>query len=84
MGTAEVAPIVCGKSSYNDNEGGECLEVAATPGAIHVRDAKDPRPRPTRLPALGGSRVRAVCGRTRPAPSGPPAQVCVLVRCGPR
>ncbi|MFE1749605.1 DUF397 domain-containing protein [Streptomyces anandii] len=29
------------KSSYSDgNEGDSCVEVAATPGAIHVRDSK--------------------------------------------
>ncbi|MGW3955127.1 DUF397 domain-containing protein [Streptomyces sp. NPDC004752] len=30
------------KSSYSGGEGGECLEVAATPGAVHVRDSKAP------------------------------------------
>lgn len=29
------------KSSYSDNEGGNCVEVAAAPGAVHVRDSKD-------------------------------------------
>jgi hypothetical protein len=29
------------KSSYSSNDGPECVEVAATPGAIHVRDSKD-------------------------------------------
>ncbi|MFF8950000.1 DUF397 domain-containing protein [Streptomyces sp. NPDC014940] len=28
------------KSSYSSSEGGQCLEVAATPQAIHVRDSK--------------------------------------------
>ncbi|MFB9461172.1 DUF397 domain-containing protein [Streptomyces cinereospinus] len=29
------------KSSYSDgNEGDSCVEVATTPGAIHVRDSK--------------------------------------------
>jgi hypothetical protein len=29
------------KSSYSDgNEGDSCVEVAATPGTIHVRDSK--------------------------------------------
>ncbi|MEV5736524.1 DUF397 domain-containing protein [Streptomyces sp. NPDC014684] len=28
------------KSSYSGSEGGACLEVAATPQAIHVRDSK--------------------------------------------
>lgn len=30
------------KSSYSDGEGGQCLEVAVTPGTIHVRDSKHP------------------------------------------
>lgn len=29
------------KSSYSDNEDGACVEVAATPGTIHIRDSKD-------------------------------------------
>nr|BFD81398.1 DUF397 domain-containing protein [Streptomyces sp. Xyl84] len=29
------------KSSYSSEEGGECIEVAATPARIHVRDSKD-------------------------------------------
>ncbi|UIX30539.1 DUF397 domain-containing protein [Streptomyces sp. GQFP] len=30
------------KSSYSSNEGGNCLEVAANPSAIHIRDSKNP------------------------------------------
>ncbi|MFD5308218.1 DUF397 domain-containing protein [Streptomyces ardesiacus] len=30
------------KSSYSGGEGGECLEVAVTPGTIHIRDSKVP------------------------------------------
>ncbi|MFD9219585.1 DUF397 domain-containing protein [Streptomyces sp. NPDC060064] len=29
------------KSSYSSGEGGECVEVAACPGTVHVRDSKD-------------------------------------------
>ncbi|NSC23346.1 DUF397 domain-containing protein [Streptomyces albus subsp. chlorinus] len=29
------------KSSYSSNEGPECVEVAATPGTVHVRDSKN-------------------------------------------
>ncbi|MGI5403770.1 DUF397 domain-containing protein [Streptomyces sp. CA-135486] len=29
------------RSSYSSGEGGECVEIAAFPGAIHVRDSKD-------------------------------------------
>jgi hypothetical protein len=28
------------KSSYSGAEGGECVEVAAAPGTIHIRDSK--------------------------------------------
>ncbi|MDG9716042.1 DUF397 domain-containing protein [Streptomyces sp. DH24] len=29
------------KSSYSSGAGGECVEVAATPDRVHVRDSKD-------------------------------------------
>ena len=29
------------KSSYSSGEGGECVEVATTPGTVRVRDSKD-------------------------------------------
>ncbi|MFJ2935034.1 DUF397 domain-containing protein [Streptomyces sp. NPDC087219] len=28
------------KSSYSDSGGGECVEVAAAPHAVHLRDSK--------------------------------------------
>ncbi|PPS68950.1 MULTISPECIES: DUF397 domain-containing protein [Streptomyces] len=42
MSTAESVRLSWFKSSYSGNEGGECLEVAAAPGAVHVRDSKHP------------------------------------------
>ncbi|NUK55212.1 DUF397 domain-containing protein [Streptomyces lunaelactis] len=30
------------KSSYSGDEGGECVEVATHPTAVHVRDSKNP------------------------------------------
>lgn len=42
MSTARSAPLTSFKSSYSGNEGGECLEVAVTPGASHIRDSKAP------------------------------------------
>jgi len=30
------------KSSYSGNNGGNCTEVATVPGAVLVRDSKDP------------------------------------------
>lgn len=39
------------KSSYSDGEGGQCLEVAIAPDAIHLRDSKHPTgPRLTLTP----------------------------------
>ncbi|GAA2925911.1 DUF397 domain-containing protein [Streptomyces argenteolus] len=29
------------RSSYSTGSGGECVEVAACPGTVHVRDSKD-------------------------------------------
>ncbi|MEU7094401.1 DUF397 domain-containing protein [Kitasatospora aureofaciens] len=29
------------KSSYSGTEGGNCVEVASCPSAVHVRDSKD-------------------------------------------
>ncbi|MFD5649740.1 DUF397 domain-containing protein [Streptomyces sp. NPDC127039] len=31
------------KSSYSGSEGGECVEVAQEPAAIHIRDSKAPQ-----------------------------------------
>ncbi|MFD5338776.1 DUF397 domain-containing protein [Streptomyces hawaiiensis] len=42
MNAAEPARLAWIKSSYSGAEGGECLEVAATPNLVHVRDSKDP------------------------------------------
>ncbi|MFI5800057.1 DUF397 domain-containing protein [Streptomyces sp. NPDC051677] len=33
--------LVWAKSSYSGAEGGQCVEVAATPARVHVRDSKD-------------------------------------------
>ncbi|WP_371653526.1 MULTISPECIES: DUF397 domain-containing protein [unclassified Streptomyces] len=35
------------KSSYSSASGGECVEVAAGPQAVHVRDSKLPEGGPT-------------------------------------
>ncbi|MFJ1704185.1 DUF397 domain-containing protein [Kitasatospora sp. NPDC088346] len=29
------------KSGYSDDQGGACVEVASSPGTVHVRDSKD-------------------------------------------
>ncbi|WP_023590419.1 DUF397 domain-containing protein [Streptomyces thermolilacinus] len=33
--------LVWVKSSYSGAEGGQCVEVAAAPATVHVRDSKD-------------------------------------------
>ncbi|MEW2495989.1 DUF397 domain-containing protein [Streptomyces nodosus] len=33
-------PLTWFKSSYSDSQGGACVEVAASPRSIHVRDSK--------------------------------------------
>ncbi|MFF1446778.1 DUF397 domain-containing protein [Streptomyces sp. NPDC058274] len=33
--------VVWVKSSYSGAEGGQCVEVAASPDTVHVRDSKD-------------------------------------------
>ncbi|WP_427919799.1 DUF397 domain-containing protein [Streptomyces sp. cg40] len=45
MNTAARQPLLLDdlawfKSSYSSNEGGDCVEVAARPSAVHVRDSK--------------------------------------------
>ncbi|MCX5422739.1 DUF397 domain-containing protein [Streptomyces sp. NBC_00078] len=35
------------KSSYSGSEGGQCVEVAASPHAIHIRDSKTAETAPT-------------------------------------
>jgi hypothetical protein len=31
------------KSTYSGSEGGQCVEVAASPRTIHIRDSKNPQ-----------------------------------------
>ncbi|MFD7921321.1 DUF397 domain-containing protein [Streptomyces sp. NPDC059740] len=44
MNTAESSAVASGlawfKSSYSGAEGGDCVEVAADPEVVHVRDSK--------------------------------------------
>lgn len=35
-------PLTWFKSSYSGGEGGNCVEVALCPTAVHIRDSKDP------------------------------------------
>ncbi|MFD9373053.1 DUF397 domain-containing protein [Streptomyces sp. NPDC060020] len=43
MGTSQnLTDAVWRKSSYSGNTGGECVEVAAQPCAVAVRDSKNP------------------------------------------
>ncbi|MEU9402839.1 DUF397 domain-containing protein [Streptomyces sp. NPDC048242] len=49
------------KSTYSGTEGGECVEVATGPGAVHIRDSKaTARPALTVSPAAWTEFVGAV------------------------
>jgi hypothetical protein len=48
------------KSSYSDGTGGECVEVAATPGHVLIRDSKNPDGPVLRL---APSAARSLLGR---------------------
>lgn len=39
------------KSSHSGTEGGDCVEVAEVPGAVRVRDSKDPSRAGLAIPA---------------------------------
>ncbi|GAB3449848.1 DUF397 domain-containing protein [Actinophytocola sediminis] len=39
------------KSSASNSNGGDCVELAAIPGAVLVRDSKDRAARPLRFPS---------------------------------
>lgn len=52
------------KSTYSSSNGGNCAEVAAAPGAVLVRDSKDPSgPRLT----FSSDTWRAFAGRVKAA-----------------
>ncbi|MFF7991500.1 DUF397 domain-containing protein [Kitasatospora xanthocidica] len=36
-----MAELAWFKSSYSTNEEAQCIEVAETPGVVHIRDSKD-------------------------------------------
>ncbi|MFI0512764.1 DUF397 domain-containing protein [Streptomyces sp. WSLK1-5] len=38
------------KSSYSSSEGGNCIEVATRPSAVHIRDSKNTGPNLTVAP----------------------------------
>ncbi|MEV7090127.1 DUF397 domain-containing protein [Streptomyces sp. NPDC093085] len=40
--TGTITGLVWRKSSYSGGEQGQCVEIAETAGAVHVRDSKDP------------------------------------------
>lgn len=60
MSTTELAWF---KSSYSGDSSGDCVEVAASPAAIHVRDSKNTRgPRLSLSPTAWGDFVASVSG----------------------
>ncbi|MCX5400666.1 DUF397 domain-containing protein [Streptomyces sp. NBC_00102] len=51
------------KSSHSGAEGGDCLEVATSPGTVHVRDSKQPTgPVLTMAPGAWAAFVAATAG----------------------
>ncbi|MFI6280324.1 DUF397 domain-containing protein [Streptomyces sp. NPDC050988] len=60
MRTTELAWF---KSSYSGSDGDDCVEVAASPAAIHVRDSKNSRgPQLALSPTAWGDFVASVSG----------------------
>ncbi|GAA2502296.1 DUF397 domain-containing protein [Streptomyces thermolineatus] len=39
--TTASGDLIWFKSSHSGDQGGDCVEVAAGPGTVHVRDSKD-------------------------------------------
>ncbi|MFD8639983.1 DUF397 domain-containing protein [Streptomyces zaomyceticus] len=37
----DLSELEWAKSSYSSEEGGECVETAALPESVHIRDSKD-------------------------------------------
>jgi Domain of unknown function (DUF397) len=56
MSTTE---LVWFKSSYSGGGGDNCVEVAMTPQAVHVRDSKDTRTMPLTVSATAWSAFTA-------------------------
>lgn len=51
------------KSSYSSGSQGDCVEVAASPAAVHVRDSKNTRgPQLALSPTAWGDFVASVSG----------------------
>ncbi|MFD3374780.1 MULTISPECIES: DUF397 domain-containing protein [unclassified Streptomyces] len=60
MSTTELAWF---KSSYSGDDSGDCVEIAASPAAIHVRDSKNTRgPQLNLSPTAWGDFVALVSG----------------------
>lgn len=51
--TEEPADLTWYKSSHSGPEGGDCVEVAAVPDTVHVRDSKNAHGPVLRFPAEG-------------------------------
>ncbi|MFF1921041.1 DUF397 domain-containing protein [Streptomyces sp. NPDC058221] len=55
------------KSSYSGSGGDNCIEIALSPGAVHVRDSKDTARTPFAVSPTAWSRFTAYASAT-PAP----------------
>ncbi len=54
------------KSSYSGSGGGECVEVAASPSTVHVRDSKEPDGSRLAVPSVGWASFVTFVGRAAP------------------
>ena len=60
-GAEERPTLVWVKSSYSTNDGPQCVEVAASPGLVHIRDStRVPGPRVAVAPAAWSAFVAKV------------------------
>jgi hypothetical protein len=60
--TPDLTRTVWRKSSYSNNDGGNCVEVAENvPGVVPVRDSKDPGGPRAGVPCRGLVGVHIVC-----------------------
>ncbi|MFF9631641.1 DUF397 domain-containing protein [Streptomyces fradiae] len=54
------------KSSYSGSGGGNCVEVAVRPEAVHIRDSKDQRIRPIAVTPTAWAAFTALAAQETP------------------
>jgi Domain of unknown function (DUF397) len=60
MGSADLTNATWTKASYSGGTGGNCVEVANLPGAVAVRDSKNPGPALVLPPAVFEAMTAAI------------------------